>query len=338
MFVFVFVLFSFCLSFSHADKQDILRACHSHNDTLALSIIANEDRDDQVFEIDALLNDLGDTALIFCVSFQAESVALKLIELGANVTIRTTTGDSALTWAASRKLPTVVQALLKKNANANILVDGMSPLFYACRDNHTEIALMLLEIGKADPNIGSQNGIGSLAHAIANGNPILTKALLKKGANTELVISTGQAAGKTPVLLCKIAVENGSEEMVQACAQVFLISDAFAEKREIDVAKIGLATICNVRENVSGQLDQAVLFLHALQTIKGGIRKIGSGLEKRTALQIAEACQNQLIRKTLLEALFTSDEDPRQTFFEYLKYFFDYRPKKINKERSVTDL
>jgi hypothetical protein len=335
VFVFVFVLFlySFCFSFCYADKQDILRACHSRNDTLALSIISNIDREEH-FEIDAILNDLGDTALIFCVSFQAETVALKLIELGANVTIRTTTGDSALTWAASRNLPNVVQALLQKNAESNILVDGMSPLFYSCRDNHTEIALMLLEIGEADPNIGSQNGIGSLAHAVANGNPTLTKALLKRGANTELVISSGPAVGNTPVTLCKNAVEKYSEEMIQACEEVILISNALADKREIRVAKNGLASICNVTENISGQLDQAVLFLKSLQKIKGGIINV-DGSEKRTALQIAEACENKLVRKALLEALFTSDEDPRLTFFERLWYFFDYKPRKIN---SVTDL
>lgn len=335
-----------------ADKQEILRACHSRNESYALSIIANG-TDGEPFELDAKLNDLGDTALIFCVSFQAEAVALKLIELGADVTHRTSTGDSALSWAAHRNLPNVVKSLLLKGADPNVLVDGMSPLYYSCRDNATEIATMLLEIGKADPNLGQQNGIGSLAQAIANNNANVTSALLKRGASTELLILSGPAAGNSPVTLCKNAAEK-SEEMSRVCSEVFKISAAIATKKEIDRAKESLVTICSVEkkkklkveenkevtanEAAEGakEIEQALAALVSLQNIKGAIKNV-EGPETRTALQIAVTCKNDFVGDALRKALSEGSEDPRSTFFEWL--FNTWHPKKLETSKDdVKDL
>lgn len=340
-----------------ADKQDILRACHSHNESYALSIIAGENGD--MFEIDAKLNDLGDTALIFCISLQEEAVALKLIELGADVTHRTSTGDSALSWAANRNLPRVVSALMKKGADPNIIVDGMTPLYYACRDNSTDVATILLEMKKTDPNLGEQNGIGSLAHAVANGNAALIQALLKKGANTELVILSGPAAGSSPVTLCKNAALK-SEAVAKACAELFSISEAIATKKKIDAAKESLVTICSAKkktkvkeeekekevvavkatEVVEGAavetIDQALAALKVLQGIKGGINN-DQKPESRTALQIAVACENALVGRALRVALFSGSEDPRSSFFEQIVWLGQWMPKK-NSVDEVKDL
>lgn len=337
-----------------ADKQDILRACHSHNESYALSIIAGENGD--LFEIDAKLNDLGDTALIFCVSLKAETVALKLIELGADVTHRTSTGDSALSWAANRNLPRVVSALLKKGADPNVLVDGMTPLYYSCRDNSTDVATILLEIKETDPNLGEQNGIGSLAHAVANGNAAVIRALLKKGANTELLILSGPAAGSSPVTLCKNAALK-SEEVAKACAELISISEAIATKKKIDAAKESLVTICSAKkkmkekkeeekevvavkatevvEGAAVEIEQALSQIKVLQSIKGGITN-DQKPESRTALQIACDCEDALVGRALRVALFSGKEDPRSNFFEYILFWGQWMPSKISDE--VKDL
>lgn len=78
-----------------------------------------------------------------------------------------------------------------------------SPLYYACKNNNTEIAQLLLE-QKADPN-NPKDTITPLNHAIENHNKDLVKMLLNHNANPN---STKNAAKEPPLITAVKAISS----------------------------------------------------------------------------------------------------------------------------------
>jgi ankyrin repeat protein len=71
---------------------------------------------------------------------------------------------------------------------------GMSPLLFAARDSHLEIATALLD-AKANANQADMNGITPLLSAISNHHLALARLLLERGANP----GTADQWGRTPL-------------------------------------------------------------------------------------------------------------------------------------------
>ena len=59
----------------------------------------------------------------------------------------------------------------------------MTPLHYAARHDHVDVAKLLLEAG-ADVNAKEANGIWPLLMAISNNNMAVAQSLLERGAAT----------------------------------------------------------------------------------------------------------------------------------------------------------
>jgi ankyrin repeat protein len=88
-------------------------------------------------------------------------------------------------------------------------LDGYTPLHYAAKHGHLEVADFLLTKKGADPNIGDCYGATPLHIAAANGHVAVVDLLLQKNANFN---KTEQLYGYTPL---HYAAERGHTEVIQ---------------------------------------------------------------------------------------------------------------------------
>jgi ankyrin repeat protein len=165
----------------------------------------------------------GQTALMWAAAQEHPLVARRLVERGADVTIKSKGGFSALVFAVRSGNPESVRILLEAGGDVNDAAsDGTSVLVVAIVNAHWELAASLLDRG-ADPNKGAP-GSSPLHAAIRVRNPDmvalpdpvptgslgsfdLIKALVAHGANVNAPASKGQTStflnltGATPFLL-----------------------------------------------------------------------------------------------------------------------------------------
>lgn len=158
----------------------------------------------------------GETALMAAGrSGDAESIR-RLIAAGAdpNASERKH-GETALIWAAAENHPDAIRALAAGGANLDqqglplelapmdwvqigmvstiLPVGGWSPLMYAARENATEAALALAEVG-ANLDLRDVDGTTALGFAIINGHYDLAARLLETGADPNVADRTGMTA------------------------------------------------------------------------------------------------------------------------------------------------
>ena len=89
-------------------------------------------------------------------------------------------------YSARNNWPNVLSKLLGKGVDINILTDGQTPLYAACREGHESVVILLLNNG-ADPNIPnklrvSEDFLFPLQIAVQHGNVVIFEMLLEKGA------------------------------------------------------------------------------------------------------------------------------------------------------------
>ena len=92
-------------------------------------------------------------------------------------------------------------ALVDRGADVDARdVDQMTPLHYACRNGHMELAMALVDRG-ADVDAGDEDQRTPLHHACWKGNMELAMALVKKGANVFVVNIDGDKPQCTPAMI-----------------------------------------------------------------------------------------------------------------------------------------
>jgi uncharacterized protein len=164
----------------------------------------------------------GETHLMMAAQVGVLAVVEQLLEHDSNVNVRDPHyGQTALMFAARAGHADVVSALLTRGANPNVATHvgetpafikpnsvpgygngvgiirggvpadrgrreptpgGMTPLLYAARHDHVEVAKRLIAAG-ADVNAKEANGIWPLLMAISNNNMIIAHYLLEHGSN-----------------------------------------------------------------------------------------------------------------------------------------------------------
>ncbi|HEY4340706.1 MAG TPA: ankyrin repeat domain-containing protein [Steroidobacteraceae bacterium] len=164
----------------------------------------------------------GETPLMTAAQIGVSAVVEQLLKHGARVDVRDPKyGQTALIFAARAGQADIVSALLNRGANPNAATDvgpspafikpnsvpgfgfgigiirggvpadrgrreptpgGMTPLLYAARHDHVEVAKRLIAAG-ADVNAREANGVWPLLMAISNDNMAAAHYLLEHGSN-----------------------------------------------------------------------------------------------------------------------------------------------------------
>ena len=155
---------------------------------------------------------LGETAVMTAARAGSAAGVQYLIDAGADVNaIENSREQTALMWAAAQGHVGVVSALVNAGADLdarsrerprlmfadatnggafdqgiNELLGGFSPLLFAAREGHTDVARLLLDAG-AEINGVAANGTSPLVVAAHSGHSIMAQMLIEKGADTTLI-------------------------------------------------------------------------------------------------------------------------------------------------------
>ena len=116
----------------------------------------------------------------------------------ADVTRRTSDGNSALLYAAARNVPALVKPFVERGADVNAQNDrGWTALMWATGAgdivDKPELVTALLDNG-ADPNLADRDGWTALMFAAKAGNTQAIKVLVGRGANRALTNKDGDSA------------------------------------------------------------------------------------------------------------------------------------------------
>lgn len=103
-------------------------------------------------------------------------------------------GYTALQRAVQQNMPTMVEALLKAKANANVRHEGNTPLHRATANNYQKIVKILLR-HSANPDATNCQGQTALHIAAKEGHTEIAQQLLKHSAN----VNAKDAHGLTPL-------------------------------------------------------------------------------------------------------------------------------------------
>jgi len=123
--------------------------------------------------------------------------AMELIRLGSDVNDRQGDGSTALLWSIYNIDPEMVEALLSREANPNLLNNfGASPLGEAVKAGNVALVKMLLDAG-ADPDAANADGQTPLMLAARTGVVEVGKLLIEAGAD---VNASEQWRGQTPLM------------------------------------------------------------------------------------------------------------------------------------------
>lgn len=132
--------------------------------------------------IDAPVNESGNTALIIAVIGGDMDEVKRLIAAGANVNVSNNAGGTALKFAAYFGRVEMVSLLINSGAYVNTRDGiGWTPLMDASQNGHTEIVRRLINAG-ADVNMVTAQGITALSQAVSMAsNPESVREGIKLG-------------------------------------------------------------------------------------------------------------------------------------------------------------
>ncbi len=158
------------------------------------------------------LDDEENTLLHYAILYKRIEITYYLIDNHIFVNQVNKEGMTPLFLAVHLNMIMIVDALLKNNANPNLLSSGETPFFHACRLGRSEIISLFIEYGAADFSFVNEKGENYLFALIRSNN----LALFKKYYNKELLL----VKDKIDNTLLHLAVIYGNEELVS-----FLISE-----------------------------------------------------------------------------------------------------------------
>lgn len=142
-----------------------------------------------------------DLSLFEVAAIGEEEKVAALIDAGAAVNAISPDGFSPLGFAAKFGHPEVARELLSRGANENAISQNpmkVAPLHSALAGGHVSIARMLLEAG-ADPAAANGEGWTPLHYAAELGDAEVAKLLLEQGATPYVRNHYGQSPGDLAV-------------------------------------------------------------------------------------------------------------------------------------------
>ena len=184
-------------------KQKLLVACQEGNH-LAVDSILNE------VDPNVLNEDGEDSPLIVAVESQGHtSIVKSLLEGGAKVDVRNSSGMTGLMIAARKGDSDTLCLLLKHKAQVDLQDNsGYSALMWASENGYTDIVKIILD-NKSNVNLYKSDGKSALMLASENGHIQVVKLLLSENG-TEIDMEDGK--GQTAL---KLAHAKGHVEVVQ---------------------------------------------------------------------------------------------------------------------------
>ncbi|PQE28114.1 ankyrin repeat-containing protein [Rutstroemia sp. NJR-2017a BBW] len=138
-----------------------------------------------------------------------EVIVKLLLDKGAEIETKSTSGQTPLLWAAMNGNEAVVKLLLEKGAEleAKDYSYGLTPLSWAVKNGNEAVVKLLLEKG-VEIETKSTYGLTPLSWAAMNGNETVIKLLLEKGAEIETK-STSASNGHKAVV--ELLIEKGAK-------------------------------------------------------------------------------------------------------------------------------
>jgi E3 ubiquitin-protein ligase mind-bomb len=147
----------------------------------------------------------GDTSLHDAISKEHDEMLAMLLDFGADITLVNSNGFNALHHAALKGNPSAMKLLLTKTNRPWIVEekkdDGYTALMLAALNNHTEIAELLVNMGKANLDRQNVNLQTALHLAVERQHIHIVKLLVREGANLNIPDKDG---GKWGVLVVRI--------------------------------------------------------------------------------------------------------------------------------------
>jgi ankyrin repeat protein len=236
-------------------------------------------------------NSSGDTALTFVLGSGQTEVVEKLVELGGSALVDAPGKDGTplqIALAGKGLKDIAVDVLLPAaESSVNVLQNGCSLLWQACKNEDVALAEALLQKG-ADANEASAKGVTPLAVAIAAGEGELTALLLSNGASADSAcLEAAFKAKSAPVLESLLDAGGDANTKIGGVSMLSLaVKSGLSE-----VVQVLIGHGCDV--NVAGD-DGATALLHAFT-----LGKTKSGLESFEALLEAKADPNVLYKSSL---------------------------------------
>ena len=128
--------------------------------------------------VNALCEPNGKTPLMLAAEGGHERAVMLLLKAGADATIRTQQGETAIWWAAYGKNVWVLKRLLDLDVdpNARLDIERFTPLMFAAGTGQVEMVRVLLEAG-ANPDIEDARGRTAAQHAKGPNAPDIRKML-----------------------------------------------------------------------------------------------------------------------------------------------------------------
>jgi len=134
------------------------------------------------------INSMSENAFLAACSFAFKCGSVELAER-----VLSSNGDSELYfdaayYSAKHNWPTILSKLCQKGVDVNILIEGQTPLYVACKEGYEAVAILLLNNG-ADPNVlnkrAARKALSPLQVAVRRGNAVIVDKLLEKGAKLD---------------------------------------------------------------------------------------------------------------------------------------------------------
>ncbi|KAJ5620509.1 hypothetical protein N7510_004493 [Penicillium lagena] len=117
------------------------------------------------------------------------------LKKGADVNVKSVSGQNALHFASSKANVSTVRTLLANKCSARVKdVRGQLPLHRAAAIGSVPILKTLLEEGKSPVNATDADGLTALHHAVSEGHGDAAILLLKSGAEAEKRDNDGKLA------------------------------------------------------------------------------------------------------------------------------------------------
>ncbi len=172
------------------DGWELLQIAAYRGDTVAIDELTEEvveDRDQLTSMLEATLED-GMTALCLAIENGYTSSALRLVELGADVTVVTSDGWTPLHLAAAASMHRVATALYDAGANPKAQTEsGLTPLHLAVMMGDDTMVRLLCDMAPDGMNIVEHDRLVTPLHlAVENRHLEVVKTLISDGADVDV--------------------------------------------------------------------------------------------------------------------------------------------------------